>query len=93
MTNTTVTSVPVSFDDVGRGEPALVYLTGWYSTRTSYAAMVEHTARHVRFIAIDWRVHGTSPARVPGRAGDLRPQQPVVHRPPLAPPSTGANGP
>jgi pimeloyl-ACP methyl ester carboxylesterase len=62
MSHTTVTSAPVSFDDAGCGEPALVYLTGWCSTRTSYAAMVEHTARHRRSIAIDWRGHGTSPA-------------------------------
>jgi pimeloyl-ACP methyl ester carboxylesterase len=62
MSHTTVTPVPVSFDDAGRGEPALVYLTGWCSTRTSYAAMVERTARHYRSIAIDWRGHGTSPA-------------------------------
>jgi len=62
MSHTTVTSVPVSFDDAGHGDPALVYLTGWCSTRTSYAGMVEHTARHHRSIAIDWRGHGTSPA-------------------------------
>jgi pimeloyl-ACP methyl ester carboxylesterase len=62
MTHTTAITVPVSFDDAGRGEPALVYLTGWCSARTSYAAMVEHTARHRRSIAIDWRGHGTSPA-------------------------------
>jgi len=62
MTHTTVSPVSVSFDDAGRGEPALVYLTGWCSTRTSYAVMVEHTARHYRSIAIDWRGHGTSPA-------------------------------
>ena len=62
MTHNSVTSVPVSFDDAGRGEPALVYLTGWCGARTSYAAMVEHTARHYRSIAIDWRGHGTSPA-------------------------------
>ena len=62
MSHTTVTSVPVSFDDAGHGEPALVYLTGWCSDRTSYTAMVEHTARRRRSIAIDWRGHGTSPA-------------------------------
>lgn len=62
MTHTTVTPVPVSFDDAGRGEPALVYLTGWCLARASYTAMVEHTARYYRSIAIDWRGHGTSPA-------------------------------
>ena len=62
MTHNAVTSFPVSFDDAGRGEPALVYLTGWCGARTSYAAMAEHTARHYRSIAIDWRGHGTSPA-------------------------------
>ena len=62
MTHNTVTQVPVSYDDAGRGEPALVYLTGWCSTRASYATMVGHTARHYRSIAIDWRGHGTSPA-------------------------------
>jgi len=62
MSHTAVTSVPVSFDDAGHGEPALVYLTGWCSTRNSYTAMVEHTARRHRSIAIDWRGHGTSPA-------------------------------
>ena len=45
MSHTTVTSVPVSFDDAGHGGPALAYLTGWCSTRTSYAARAEHTAR------------------------------------------------
>lgn len=62
MTHITITPVPVSFDDAGHGEPALVYLTGWCSARTTYAAMVEHTARYRRSIAIDWRGHGTSPA-------------------------------
>ena len=62
MSHATVTSVPVSFDDAGHGGPALAYLTGWCSTRTSYAAMAEHTARRHRSIAIDWRGHGTSPA-------------------------------
>ena len=76
MSHNTVTSVPVGFDDAGRGEPALVYLTGWCSTRTSYAAMVECTARHRRSIAIDWRGHGTSPASGgdfgwPEMAGDV----------------------
>jgi pimeloyl-ACP methyl ester carboxylesterase len=71
MTHTPVTQVPVSFDDTGRGEPALVYLTGWCAARTCYAAMVEHTARHRRSIAMDWRGHGTSPAP----AGDFGWQQ------------------
>lgn len=60
MSHTTVPHIPVSFDDAGHGEPALVYLTGWCSTRTSYTPMVQRTARHRRSIAIDWRGHGTS---------------------------------
>ena len=85
MTHTTITPVPVSFDDAGHGEPALVYLTGWCAARTTYAAMVEHTARYRRSIAIDWRGHGTSPA-----AEGVRPAAAVSNRMSVASPATAA---
>lgn len=62
MTHTTATQLPVSFDDAGRGDPALVYLSGWCSSRAPYARMAELTARHNRTVVIDWRGHGTSAA-------------------------------
>lgn len=50
----------VSYDDVGRGEPALLFLHGWGANRTVWRQVVERTSQHRRAIAIDWPGHGQS---------------------------------
>ncbi len=56
----TATAVPVAFDDVGEGEPALLMLPGWCSNRTAFRPLLAPAARHRRVVAVDWRGHGGS---------------------------------
>lgn len=44
----------ISYDDVGRGEPALLFLHGWGANRTVWQQVMERASRHRRAIAIDW---------------------------------------
>jgi hypothetical protein len=63
MSHTTVSPIPVSFDDAGHGEPALGYLTGWCSTCTAtYFPMLEQPAE----LATDVTAF-TGALRIPGR--------------------------
>jgi pimeloyl-ACP methyl ester carboxylesterase len=50
----------IAYDDVGEGEPALLCLTGWCSSRARYADFVPLAAEHRRVVAFDWRGHGES---------------------------------
>jgi pimeloyl-ACP methyl ester carboxylesterase len=52
----------IDFADLGQGEPAVLLLPGWCSTRESYRAMMETGARQRRMLALDWRGHGLSDA-------------------------------
>ncbi len=56
----TETAVPVAFDDVGEGEPALLMLPGWCSNRTAFRPLLAPAGRHRRVVALDWRGHGGS---------------------------------
>jgi pimeloyl-ACP methyl ester carboxylesterase len=50
----------LGFDDVGAGEPALLLLTGWCSSRGRWAPAAPLLARHRRVVSFDWRGHGDS---------------------------------
>jgi pimeloyl-ACP methyl ester carboxylesterase len=56
----TSTAVRIAFDDVGDGEPALVFLPGWCANRTAFRGLLEPAGRHRRALALDWRGHGGS---------------------------------
>jgi pimeloyl-ACP methyl ester carboxylesterase len=47
-------------DDAGVGEPALLLLTGWCSSRARWAHAARLLARHRRVVSFDWRGHGDS---------------------------------
>ncbi len=47
-------------EDRGRGEPALLLLTGWCSSRGRWAHAAPLLARHRRVVSLDWRGHGDS---------------------------------
>jgi pimeloyl-ACP methyl ester carboxylesterase len=55
-------SVPIDYSDTGRGEPALLYLPGWCSTREAFGKLPGMTAQKRRSLALDWRGHGKSGA-------------------------------
>jgi pimeloyl-ACP methyl ester carboxylesterase len=47
-------------DDLGQGEPALLLLTGWCSSRERWAKAVPLLAEHRRVVSFEWRGHGVS---------------------------------
>jgi pimeloyl-ACP methyl ester carboxylesterase len=52
--------VRISYDDRGRGGPALLFLPGWCSSRKVFADLPRLSAGHRRALALDWRGHGES---------------------------------
>lgn len=50
----------IDYDDLGRGEPALLMLTGWCSSRERWADVAGLAARRRRVLSLDWRGHGSS---------------------------------
>jgi pimeloyl-ACP methyl ester carboxylesterase len=54
-------------DDLGEGEPALLLLTGWCSSRERWAKAAPLLAEHRRVVSFEWRGHGESRAA----AGDF----------------------
>lgn len=62
MTKPEVTSngLRISYDDHGRGEPALLFLPGWCGSRRVFDPLVERCATRRRALSLDWRGHGRS---------------------------------
>jgi pimeloyl-ACP methyl ester carboxylesterase len=54
----TPTQPAIAFDDVGDGEPAFLFLTGWCAPRDVFRPLYPHLQR--RGVALDWRGHGGS---------------------------------
>ena len=60
MPVTEVEGLTISYDDRGSGEPALLCLTGWCSSKARYDHLVPLLAEKRRTLAFDWRGHGDS---------------------------------
>ena len=60
MQRTWSNGVDIAFDDVGRGEPAVVLVHPALSNRAHFAAMVQALAQRHRVITLDLRGHGDS---------------------------------
>jgi pimeloyl-ACP methyl ester carboxylesterase len=50
----------IEYDDRGSGEPALLFLTGWCSSRERWERVTELEAARRRVLSFDWRGHGGS---------------------------------
>lgn len=50
----------IAYDDVGKGEPALLFLPGWCANRNAFEDILPLAAKHRRCLALDWRGHGQS---------------------------------
>jgi pimeloyl-ACP methyl ester carboxylesterase len=50
----------IRFDDVGQGEPALLFLPGWCTSRAVFAPLVPRLAARHRVLSVDLRGHGQS---------------------------------
>lgn len=55
-----VDQIRISFDSVGEGEPALLFLPGWCAPRKMFQPLLPLTSRHCRSLSLDWRGHGDS---------------------------------
>jgi pimeloyl-ACP methyl ester carboxylesterase len=53
-------SLGLGYDDLGRGDPALLLLTGWCSSRERWARAVPPLAARRRVVSFEWRGHGES---------------------------------
>jgi len=57
----TTGATSLAYDDLGPGEPALLLLTGWCSSRRRWSDAAARLARGRRVVSFDWRSHGDSP--------------------------------
>src|SRR5713226_6147675 len=60
MQETRYHQLSISFDDVGQGEPALLFMPGWCASRAAFSDLIPKSAHHRRVLALDWRGHGRS---------------------------------
>ncbi len=60
MSATSAPTGRLGFDDLGRGEPALLLLTGWCSSRRRWSRAAPLLAANRRVVNFEWRGHGES---------------------------------
>ena len=60
MSKMTATAPRIAYEDVGQGEPALLFLPGWVSDHTQVDATAQHSTEHRRVLVLDWPGHGRS---------------------------------
>jgi pimeloyl-ACP methyl ester carboxylesterase len=52
--------VRISYDDRGVGEPALLFMTGWCSTKARWREVADRCSETRRVLNTEWRGHGES---------------------------------
>ncbi len=60
MPQATSDGLRISYDDLGRGEPVLLFMHGWCANRTMWNPLARQRSSHRRTLAVDWRGHGRS---------------------------------
>lgn len=50
----------VVYDDLGQGEPALLLMTGWCSSRQRWSEVARSLSARHRVVSFEWRGHGES---------------------------------
>jgi|GEM_PF-262815 len=50
----------ISYDDLGEGEPALLFMPGWCGSRAAFSALLSRCSAYRRGLTLDWRGHGQS---------------------------------
>jgi len=62
MSTAAESALGLGHDDLGTGEPALLLLTGWCSSRARWTRAAPRLARNRRVVNFEWRGHGDSRA-------------------------------
>ena len=60
MSKMTAPAPRIAYEDVGQGEPALLFLPGWVSDHTQADPTAQLSAEHRRVLVLDWPGHGRS---------------------------------
>ena len=60
MAETDGSGVLIDYDDRGSGEPAMLLLTGWCSSRERWEKVAQIASSQRRVLSFDWRGHGRS---------------------------------
>ena len=60
MAITSSQGVSIVYDDLGQGEPALLFMPGWCANRTIFQDLLSRCSHHRRALSLDWRGHGES---------------------------------
>ena len=60
MAEAHASGIRIDYDDQGSGEPALLFLTGWCSSRERWEKVADLTRTRRRVLSFDWRGHGGS---------------------------------
>ncbi|TDM25809.1 alpha/beta fold hydrolase, partial [Macrococcoides caseolyticum] len=50
----------IRYDDAGQGEPALLFIPGWCTTRASFQKLIPRCSAFRRVLSVDIRGHGES---------------------------------
>ena len=65
LVSTASSDITISYEDAGQGQPALLLLPGWASSRVAFAPLVPRLAKSHRVLSLDPRGHGGSTRDVP----------------------------
>jgi pimeloyl-ACP methyl ester carboxylesterase len=60
MATATADGIRIDYDEAGAGDPPLLCLTGWCSSRGRYDRFLPLASRNRRVVRLDWRGHGGS---------------------------------
>ena len=71
MAHASADGVSLAYDDLGAGDPALLFLTGWCSSKDRWSAVARLCAARRRVLNTEWRGHGESD-RAPATSGSRR---------------------
>ena len=55
-----VDGITISYEDMGRGEPALLFTTGWCSSKERWSRVARSCSANGRVLNAEWRGHGES---------------------------------
>ena len=60
MAHASANGVSIAYDDLGAGDPPLLFLTGWCSSKERWGAVARICAERRRVLSSEWRGHGDS---------------------------------
>lgn len=60
MAEVTSNGIRIHYDDLGQGEPVLLFMPGWCANRTVFQDLIPRCSSRRRTLVLDWRGHGES---------------------------------